>query len=410
MTYYILPSNKIKFEIVPCTKGSSEPLHISHSVNYYSNLILGQINKVDQFEHAHNNIYSFEQVSQFVNPYQFIFSKIPSYKCAVSKMASNSNVLYELIEISCVCNIFESFKYKSQINVYHIGNASETIDLMKLFRSNDYSSDIVSLDYDVNNIVVNLQDDNVQNHVSLSNCDLLFFNVEYDHSSLSEYFNKIIKILFTILSIQNINGISIIKVSQMHHKLLIDVLYILNSYFTNVFIIKPNCSSIIENTHYIVCKFFTDDTNNRSQNLSELQKIFTCTTADKQQINSLLDIKTPYLFLNKIEEFNVIIGQQQLDGYFQIINILKNKNKEEKFETLKRNNIIKCIQWCEKYHVPYNKIMEKNNMFNGQKTPKNMFNGKQSTDETDLEESCDPNVIGYANMNLNTKLSLESFC
>ena len=48
-------------------------------------------------------------------------------------------------------------------------------------------------------------------------------------------------------------------------------------------------------------------------------------------------------------------------------------------------------------------------MFNGQKTLKNMFNGKNTTDEADIEESCDPNVIGSANANTNANLSLESY-
>ena len=46
-----------------------------------------------------------------------------------------------------------------------------------------------------------------------------------------------------------------------------------------------------------------------------------------------------------------------------MINILKNKNKDEKIETIKKNNIYKCIQWCEKHKIPYNKFVDKINMF-----------------------------------------------
>jgi hypothetical protein len=390
MTYYILPSNKLKLQIRPCI-ATSDPVHISHSVNYYNNLILGQIKKLDQYAHHSKPPNFFNQVAQFVNPYQFIFSKIPNYKCSISKLHSNSNSLYELIELSYVCNLFESFKYKTQINIYHIGDTSETTGLLQIFRNTEYSLDNVYSENNINNIIDKLLSDNEVN-IELSNAlnyDLLFFNLEYNNNvdSFADYCKNIIKILFVILSIQNANGISIIKVEQLHHKLLIDFIYILNSYFSNVCIIKPNCASIIENTHYIVCKYFTNDCKNHEQNVNTLRILFTC--ADYPQIYSLLDIETPCFFLNKIEEFNIIIGQQQLDGYFQIINILKNKNKEEKFETLKRNNIIKCIQWCEKYHVPYNKIIEKNNMFNGQKTPKNIFNSKQHCEESDEEDVCE---------------------
>jgi hypothetical protein len=52
-----------------------------------------------------------------------------------------------------------------------------------------------------------------------------------------------------------------------------------------------------------------------------------------------------------------------LETFDQIINILKNKNKDEKIEFLKKSNIQKSISWCEKYRVPYFKFSEKPNIF-----------------------------------------------
>jgi hypothetical protein len=46
-----------------------------------------------------------------------------------------------------------------------------------------------------------------------------------------------------------------------------------------------------------------------------------------------------------------------------VINILKNKNKEDKIETLKKMNIQKSVLWCEKYKIPCNKFFEKTNIF-----------------------------------------------
>ena len=85
---------------------------------------------------------------------------------------------------------------------------------------------------------------------------------------------------------------------------------------------------------------------------------------DSLYIDSFINIDIPYYFLNKIEESNAVIGQQQLESYDQIINIFKNKNREDKLETLKRNHIQKCIQWCEKYNIPHNKVIEGVYQFN----------------------------------------------
>ena len=39
------------------------------------------------------------------------------------------------------------------------------------------------------------------------------------------------------------------------------------------------------------------------------------------------------------------------------------KNKNDKLETFKKNNITKCVQWCEKNNIPYNKTQNTTNIF-----------------------------------------------
>ena len=101
-------------------------------------------------------------------------------------------------------------------------------------------------------------------------------------------------------------------------------------------------------------------------------------------IHSIIDNDIPYYFSNKIEESNVVIGQQQLEAYDQIINIFKNKNKDEKIETLKRNHIQKCIQWCEKNQIPHNKFVERVNIFLNAKKKDDFKNEKK--DDKKLDE------------------------
>jgi hypothetical protein len=100
-------------------------------------------------------------------------------------------------------------------------------------------------------------------------------------------------------------------------------------------------------------------------------------------VSSLLDEHVPLHFINKLEEIDVIIGQQQMEAFCQIINVLKHKNKEDKLELYKRNNLIKCVQWCEKYHIPHNKLQEKGNSFT-QKQTKNSFMQKSADEDVSL--------------------------
>ena len=80
-------------------------------------------------------------------------------------------------------------------------------------------------------------------------------------------------------------------------------------------------------------------------------------------VESLINDDLPYYFMNKIEDSNINIGHQQIEHLDLILHIIKNKNRDDKIETLKKNNIIKCIQWCEKFKIPHNKFVDKINIF-----------------------------------------------
>ena len=151
----------------------------------------------------------------------------------------------------------------------------------------------------------------------------------------------------------------------MFYKAIIDVILILTSIYQKVYLIKPNISKITKGERYIICKNFDNEIFNKIKLLDQLEekvKSF-LTNDDNIWVDSFIKNEIPYYFLNKIEESNAVIGQQQLESYNQIINIFKNKNKEDKVENLKRTHIQKCIQWCEKNQIPHNKFIDKINIF-----------------------------------------------
>ena len=111
----------------------------------------------------------------------------------------------------------------------------------------------------------------------------------------------------------------------------------------------------------IVCKFFEPSFTENNIYIDNLKKILL--REPNKCLFSLIEGDLPYHFLNKIEEVNAIIGEQQLEAIDYAFNINKNKNKEEKIETLKKINIQKCIQMCQKFKIPYNKFTDKVNIF-----------------------------------------------
>ena len=63
-----------------------------------------------------------------------------------------------------------------------------------------------------------------------------------------------------------------------------------------------------------------------------------------------------------MEEINAILGQQQIETISTTLNLIDN-NKYDRLENLKKNNIQKCIMWCQKYKRPYNKVISISNIF-----------------------------------------------
>ena len=132
--------------------------------------------------------------------------------------------------------------------------------------------------------------------------------------------------------------------------------------YEKIYIIKPNVSNVISNEKFIVCKNYIYNENKYllyENYLKNLSNIF----LKKSIIKSIINYDLPSYFLNKIEEANIIIGNQQIEYFNYLFSLYNSKNKIEKSEILKKNNIHKCIQWCEKFKIPNNKFIEKLNIF-----------------------------------------------
>ena len=64
-----------------------------------------------------------------------------------------------------------------------------------------------------------------------------------------------------------------------------------------------------------------------------------------EKIQRFLNIDIPYIYINKLEDINAIMGQQQLENILGTLYLLDN-NKQDKIESTRRANIQKCIQIC----------------------------------------------------------------
>lgn len=352
MSYYILPKINNNLIVNPKCDDDNCTVYCSFSLYNYYNNIKSQINSICLNEP--DLVYNYNELIKIVNPYEYVFFTVPGSKYSVSKLKPNTNNFYDLLEIFMTLNILDMYTNKSIKSLHFSLDNVDTIDCIEMLREN-YNDDVI--------INLNENDDEMYKTINDLKFDIMFFNKAYN--DLNSYIINFIKFVMNILRYQEFGGTTIIKIDYIFHKPIIDLLYLLSSLFEKVYIIKPNTSNITTFEKYIVCKNFNGSAEiklelykNNYYNLSNFIK-----NLDNKNITSIIDNDIQYYFINKIDDMNIILGHQQLESLNQIINILKNKNKEEKIENIKKTSIQKAVTWCEKFKIPCNRFSEKTNIF-----------------------------------------------
>jgi len=368
MSYYTLPKKIIDVDFDPLITNSQQKLapFISYSLCNYLTTMWEQLKKIKESElylpyMEDDNILYF--LNKMINPYEFIFTKVPNSKLSVSKLKPHSNLFYILMEISNIFNLMDGF-FGRNIRTLSFGlNSDSLIEFVNMSREDSKDIHLKSF-ISVENHCFLL--DETLDQFRLSTYDLLYYELdEKDYSISKNYVAGIIYILRNLFYYQSANGLSIIKIDNICYKPIVDALYILSTVYDKVHVIKPTVANVVTNERYIICKnFIVNPQKSRlyAMYFANLDLLFK-TLKEDTQVLSLLKDEVPYYFVNKLEELNIIIGHQQLEFMDQLISLYKNKNREDKIESLKKSNIQKCIQWCDKFKIPYNKFTDKVNIF-----------------------------------------------
>ena len=161
------------------------------------------------------------------------------------------------------------------------------------------------------------------------------------------------------IALQKPGGTFILKIFDIFTQATIDLLYLLSTLYNKVYIIKPCTSRTANSERYVVCRNFKNC--NTYELLEKLSTFFPIINSD-EKIQRFLNIDIPCIYINKLEDINAIMGQQQLENILGTLYLLDN-NKQDKIENTRRANIQKCIQWCIKHKLPYNKSIQQMNVF-----------------------------------------------
>ena len=390
MTYYLLPKTCFFIpKYIDCVfKDISQNSFISNSLSTYLHDLK---EKIDYYEKE------WDMFKKYTNPYEYIHTVNPIKNKSVSKYKPLSRSYFKLIEI---INTFNLNMDKDSIRSFHLaegpgGFIEALLNMRKCMNDIYIGMTLIDNNNDVNipswkksdvflkenkNIIIEKGNDNTGNILSLEN----FLHCKNKYGSSMDFitgdggfdfsfdFNNqeiiISKLLFSqicyALTMQKKGGTFVLKIFDCFMEHTIDLLYILCSFYEKVYITKPQTSRYANSEKYIVCKNFIYSTNELYFNY--LYNAFEKMINNNNQVYRFLTIPLSYYFLNKLEEYNSIFGQQQIENIHYTLSLIENKYKQDKIDSLIKINIQKCIQWCIKNNVEYNSYnttMNANNMF-----------------------------------------------
>lgn len=339
-----------------------------------------------------------DKYKKYMNTYEYIHTPVSRSLHSVCKLTPLSRSYYKMIEMSHILSIVDELP--STANTFHLAegpggfieaiadmrkdndgnyNSTDTYYGMTLIKDNDLSipgwrktSDfikkcpnfVIEQGVDGTGDLTNIDNlvycyEQYGNSIDLITGDGGFdFSVDFNSQEVASSKLLFCQIAFAI-AMQKKGGCFIIKFFDTFTKLSSEMIYLLTILYENIYIIKPCSSRQANSEKYIVCKKFR--IKDSRVLLHRLISAFHDINRSDYLIQ-MLNINIPYILSSKIEECNAICGQQQIECIASTLNLIDN-NKYDKLEALKKNNVQKCKQWCQKYKLPYNKNIIANNIF-----------------------------------------------
>jgi 23S rRNA U2552 (ribose-2'-O)-methylase RlmE/FtsJ len=390
MSYYLLPNILTPMKqsdfLLRFDNDKSKEAIINNSLQFY----------LSNVKHAIKNCMSeWDIYKKYTNPYEYIHTNVPSSRAAICKYKPLSRSYFKMIEMLRSLYILDSLP-ETPIQTFHLAegpggfieaicnsrnNPEDVYHGMTLISEKDYvpgwkksqeylsSNPNIHLEYGADNTGNILNPDNLKycyerykNSMDLITGDGGFdFSVNFNDQEVTASRLIFAQIIYALL-LQKKDGNFIIKFFDIFTPISVDFTCLLSSFYKKVYVIKPNTSRYANSEKYLVCKGFK---------YSDLSYLFDTFLNMMQELNNnsdkfmyrIFNRDMAYLFLSKLEEYNAIVGQQQIEIINNTLSMVRNSTTSERIENVKKININRCIQWCIKNKQPYNKGTTQTNIF-----------------------------------------------
>jgi 23S rRNA U2552 (ribose-2'-O)-methylase RlmE/FtsJ len=368
MTYINLPNlNNLNLDFNIIYKNDKTQLKINtdknelvlcYSLHNYLHILKQSIDEYNDY---------WDIMKKITNPYEYIHTIVPNYKCSLCKYKPLSRSFFKMIEM---INTFDFLTERNPVQTFHLAEGpGGFIEAFNYKRKNP--NDIyygMTLINDNTNIpswkkashILNSNKNIKIEYGASKNGDLflkenlIYCNKKYAKSmdyitgdggfDFSSDFNNqedvsfklILSQIFYALVMQKKGGNFVLKIFDVFKIKTIEVIYLLCNLYENVFIFKPNTSRSANSEKYIICRNYK---NNNKRIISNIIENFDILINQVENIYSLFNIEFNQLFITKLQEINAIYGQQQLENIKNTLGLIRElKMLNIEYNLLNSNN------------------------------------------------------------------------
>lgn len=339
---------------------------------------------------------------KYTNPYEFIHTAIPYKKRSVAKHKPLSRAYFKMVEIMESFPLYSDDKPLSSFHLAegpggfiealaHLRKCSED-SYIGMTLLDDQNDETIPAWKKTNqfleknkNVYIENGADGTGNILSLENleyCKLKYgssmqiitgdggfdFSVDFNNQEIN-----IVRLLFAqicyALCMQKYNGCFVLKMFDCFTTATTELLYLLSSCYKKVYITKPQTSRYANSEKYVVCQGFLHESAdtiypfikrafesmmNIPENHSITHFLHTVNQrrANNPEICVELENQIPYYFYKRIEEYNAVFGQQQIENIHATLSLIESRTND-KIENITKFHVQKCLQWCTKYNIQY---------------------------------------------------------
>lgn len=401
MLYFLLPKThsfiytKLTCSAINKPDNENAQLSMSQSLAYYLYNIKEKIKGRED---------EWDLYKKYTNPYEFIHTSIPYKKKSVAKYKPLSRAYFKMVEIM---ESFQLYSDDKPLSSFHLaegpGGFIEALAYLRKCSEDTYIGMTLLDDkndetipawkktnqfLDKNkNVFIENGADRTGNILSLENLE--YCKSKYGSSmqvitgdggfDFSVDFNNqetnIVRLLFAqicyALCMQKYNGCFVLKIFDCFTNATIELLYLLSSCYKKVYITKPQTSRYANSEKYVVCQGFLHESSDAlypfikdafesMMKIPENHSITHFLHAVNQRRVQIhhgetcveMENQIPYYFYKKIEEYNAVFGQQQIENIHATLTLIENRTTD-KIENITKFHVQKCLQWCAKYNIPH---------------------------------------------------------